>query len=73
MTLAHQPTPNRLHPERPLPEQQYTIAETGQLLRLHPATVRRLIRFGELRAVGRGRLRRIALKDIIDFQERNRS
>ena len=51
---------------------QVTIREAAALLSYDERTVRRLVERGELRAVGRGRLRRIALADIRDWQERNR-
>jgi excisionase family DNA binding protein len=50
-----------------------TIREAAALLSYDERTVRRLVERGELRAVGRGRLRRIALADLRDWQERNRS
>lgn len=51
---------------------QVTIREAAALLSYDERTVRRLVARGELRAVGQGRLRRIALADIRDWQERNR-
>lgn len=51
---------------------QVTIREAATLLRYHERTIRRLIERGELRAVGQGRLRRIALADLKAWQERNR-
>lgn len=51
---------------------QVTIREAAALLRYDERTVRRLIARGELHAVGRGRLRRIAVADIRDWQTRNR-
>ncbi len=51
---------------------QVTIREAAALLRYDERTIRRLIARGELRAVGRGRLRRIALADLRDWQDRNR-
>jgi excisionase family DNA binding protein len=52
---------------------QVTIREAAELLRYDERTVRRLIERGELRAVGQGRLRRLALADLKDWQARNRS
>jgi excisionase family DNA binding protein len=51
---------------------QVTIREATALLRYDERTVRRLIARGELHAVGRGRLRRIAMADIREWQTRNR-
>ena len=51
---------------------QVTIREAAALLRYDERTVRRLIARGELQAVGRGRLRRIAMTDIREWQTRNR-
>jgi excisionase family DNA binding protein len=50
---------------------QVTIREAATLLRYHERTIRRLIERGELRAVGQGRLRRIALADLKAWQDRN--
>ena len=49
-----------------------TIREAAALLRYDERTVRRLIARGELHAVGRGRLRRIAVADIKEWQTQNR-
>jgi excisionase family DNA binding protein len=51
---------------------QVTIREAAQLLRYDERTIRRLVQRGELQAVGRGRLRRIAVSDLKEWQERNR-
>jgi excisionase family DNA binding protein len=51
---------------------QVRIREAARLLGYDERTIRRLVDRGELRAVGRGRLRRIALVDLRDWQERNR-
>ena len=51
---------------------QVTIREAANLLSYDERTIRRLVSRGELTAVGKGRLRRIALVDIRDWQERNR-
>lgn len=48
------------------------MSKAATLLRYDERTVRRLIAHGELRAVGRGRLRRIALPDIRAWQNDNR-
>lgn len=51
---------------------QVTIREAADLLSYDERTIRRLVERGELRAVGRGRLRRIAIVDIREWQDRNR-
>jgi excisionase family DNA binding protein len=56
----------------PLPIQQYTIDESAQILKMHPSTVRRLIRTGELKVISRSKLLRIAHRDLEDYQARNR-
>jgi excisionase family DNA binding protein len=52
---------------------QVTIRKAAQLLSYDERTIRRLIIRGELQAVGRGRMRRIALADIREWQRRNRN
>lgn len=52
-----------------LPEQQYTPEETARLLRISLATLRRMTLRGDLVSIGKGRLRRYALRDIRDFQD----
>jgi excisionase family DNA binding protein len=51
---------------------QVTMREAAQVLGVHQRTIRRLVQAGELSAVGRGRLTRIALRDIAVYQQRNR-
>jgi excisionase family DNA binding protein len=51
---------------------QVTIREAAALLSYDERTIRRLVARGELRAIGRGRLRRIELVDLRDWQARNR-
>lgn len=51
---------------------QVTIREAARLLRYDERTVRRFIARGKLHAIGRGRLRRIALADILAWQATNR-
>ena len=51
---------------------QVTIRQAAAILGVHERTIRRLVRRGELHAVGRGRLTRIALRDIADYQKHNR-
>lgn len=65
--VAHTRAPHATH--EPL---QVTIRAAAALLSYDERTIRRLVTRGELRAVGRGRLRRIALADIRDWQARNR-
>jgi len=57
------------HPREPL---QVTIREAADLLRFDERTVRRLITRGEIAAIGRGKLRRIAMDDLRAYQARNR-
>ena len=51
---------------------QVKIREAARMMRYDERTVRRLVERGELPAIGRGRLRRIAVADIRAWQERNR-
>lgn len=51
---------------------QVTIRDAAALLSYDERTIRRLIARGELIAIGRGRLRRVALADLRDWQSRNR-
>ena len=48
---------------------QVTIRHAAAILGVHERTIRRLVRRGELHAVGRGRLTRIALRDIAEYQK----
>lgn len=50
---------------------QVTIAEAARLLAYDTRTIRRLIIRGELAAVGEGRLRRIPLQGLRDYQQRH--
>lgn len=50
---------------------QVTISEAARLLAYNTRTIRRLIGRGELRAVGEGRLRRIPLHSLRDYQQRH--
>lgn len=52
---------------------QYTIVDTARLLAVSPLTVNRLIKRGELVAVGRSRLRRVLYSSILAYIERHRS
>jgi excisionase family DNA binding protein len=51
---------------------QVTIRQAAAILGVHERTIRRLVQRGELHVVGRGRLSRIALRDIADYQKHNR-
>ncbi len=50
---------------------QVTIMEAARLLAYDARTIRRLITRGELSAVGEGRLRRIPVQSLRDYQQRN--
>jgi excisionase family DNA binding protein len=66
----HQPTNST--PRAQLEPLQVRIQEAARLLGYDERTIRRLVQRGELHAIGRGRLRRIALADLRDWQARNR-
>lgn len=51
---------------------QVTMRQAAEILGVHERTIRRLVQAGELSVVGRGRLTRIALRDIAGYQQRNR-
>jgi excisionase family DNA binding protein len=70
------PSPRTEEPQRPeLPLRaeplQVTINEAARLLAYDARTIRRLIIRGELRAVGQGRLRRIPMQSLHDYQQRH--
>jgi len=50
---------------------QVTIAEAARLLAYDSRTIRRLIARGELKAVGEGRMRRIPVQTLRDYQQRH--
>jgi len=50
---------------------QVTITEAARLLAYDASTIRRLIARGELPAVGAGRLRRIPVQGLRDYQQRH--
>lgn len=50
---------------------QVTIAEAARLLAYDTRTIRRLIARGELSAVGEGRMRRIPVQTLRDYQQRH--
>ena len=64
--------PSDVAPAAQLEPLQVRIHEAARLLGYDERTIRRLVERGELRAIGRGRLRRIALADLRDWQARNR-
>lgn len=67
------PEPAAQVPKAPLrPEPlQVTINEAARLLAYDARTIRRLIIRGELVAVGQGRLRRIPMQSLRDYQQRH--
>jgi len=52
---------------------QYSIKDTARLVSISVRSVERLIAKGELGCVGRHKLRRVPLVDILAYQERNRN
>jgi excisionase family DNA binding protein len=64
---APQPRETQTRPE-PL---QVTISEAARLLSYDDRTIRRLIVRGEIVAVGQGRLRRIPMQSLRDYQQRH--
>ena len=50
---------------------QVSIREAAQLLSYSERTIYALLQHGELRSVGRGRLRRIPLDELRAWQQRN--
>jgi excisionase family DNA binding protein len=50
---------------------QVSIAEAARLLAYDTRTIRRLIGRGELPAVGEGRMRRVPLQSLRDYQQRH--
>ncbi|MEI7644818.1 MAG: helix-turn-helix domain-containing protein [Chloroflexales bacterium] len=68
LDLPDLPPPSR---ERPAPL-QVTINEAARLLAYDARTIRRLIARGELPVVGEGRLRRVPMQSLHEYQERNR-
>lgn len=57
----------------PQPPLQVTIHEAARLLAYNTRTIKQLIASGELPAVGEGRLRRIPMQSLLEYQQRNRS
>jgi excisionase family DNA binding protein len=56
-----------------MPEQQFTVEEVAEELRVHPETVRQWIRDGELDAFDTGRGYRISRVDLDDFVQRRKT
>lgn len=50
---------------------QVSINEAARLLAYDSRTIRRLITRGEIKAVGEGRMRRIPLQALRDYQQRH--
>lgn len=50
---------------------QVTIAEAARLLSYSKRKVEQLLQKGELKSVGRGRLRRVAIEELKRWQQRN--
>lgn len=53
--------------------QQYTLKETADLLKCSKRHIEKLCARGELPSIGQGRLRRVTLADIREWQRRNRN
>jgi excisionase family DNA binding protein len=58
-----------LEPAEPL---QVTVLEAARLLSYDTRTIRQLITKGELSAVGQGRLRRVDMQSLHEYQRRHR-
>jgi excisionase family DNA binding protein len=56
-----------------MPDQQLTVEEVAEELRVHPETVRQWIRDGELDAFDTGRGYRISRTDLDDFIQRRKT
>jgi excisionase family DNA binding protein len=66
----HMPVSSEAQPRRePL---QVSIDEAARLLAYNARTIRRLIARGELPVVGIGRLRRVPMQSLRDYQQRHR-
>lgn len=50
---------------------QVTIAEAARLLSYSKRKVEQLLQRGDLKSVGRGRLRRVAIKELERWQKQN--
>jgi excisionase family DNA binding protein len=50
---------------------QVTISEAARLLAYDARTIRRLIDRGELTAIGQGRMRRVPVQSLRDYQQRH--
>ena len=56
----------------PQPPLQVTIHEAARLLAYNTRTIKQLIDRGELPTVGEGRLRRVPMQSLLEYQQRNR-
>ena len=67
----------QVHPPKALPNTsrseplQVTISEAARLLAYDARTIRRLIARGEIAAVGAGRMRRVPMRSLHDYQQRH--
>jgi excisionase family DNA binding protein len=73
-----QPTIHLLPPQRVANSEQvaplqYSLKDAARLLSMSRRTIERLIARRELATVGRGKLRRIPIGELLAWQERNRS
>jgi excisionase family DNA binding protein len=59
-------------PHERLAPLQVTITEAARLLAYDARTIRQLITRGELVVVGQGRLRRVSVQSLHEYQQRNR-
>jgi excisionase family DNA binding protein len=64
------PASDQAEEEAPAPDTYLTIEEVGRILTAHPSTVRRLIRKGDLRSSGAGRLCRVRRRHLDEFMAR---
>jgi excisionase family DNA binding protein len=59
-------------PPEPAEPLQVTVLEAARLLSYDTRTIRQLITKGELSAVGQGRLRRVDMQSLHEYQRRHR-
>ena len=60
--MATETTPSRL---------QVTIREAAEMLGYCEATIYNMIKRGDIKTVGRRKMRRIPMSEILDWQQRN--